>query len=274
VRLIPKHSWNAKQSEEGAHIEAFLATYLPSATLELFAVDPDPPDFLARFSDGHVWHIEHTQLFRETPSGKRPMQEEEDRRDKVMSLAQKEYEKSQCHAVIVQPQFQDGFNIETSRLCETALRLAKIVLAAVPADGSEVKRSVYPHEFQTSLWPVGVAFLSVYRFAGQKESRWFGHGAEWAGQLTTRKLQEIIDRKGTRLRGRTQVDGIEEVLVLVLDESLHSSIIGSTEVFCGEFKSCFDKAFVWFHVQRRWQQLRLARVPVQNPKQQPHPSAQ
>lgn len=257
MQLTAESGWNEKQQEEGKHIEAFLAAYEPQATLELFACCPDPPDFLARFSDGRAMHIEHTRIFRDMPGGARPMQEEEARRDRLMSLAQTVYEKSQRPAVIVWPEFQQSFSLEPTQLHETASRIAKLVVSHVPPDGRQVSSTVYPGELPGFHWPVGVAELSIYRFPGQREARWFGHGLEWAGRLSVARLQMLIAKKGDHLHGHSAARSVQEVLVVVLGGSLHSSIIDSEEIFQKEFRSNFDGAFVWLHSAKRWWALRL-----------------
>lgn len=265
IELIPRKQWGKKQSEEGKQVINFFEKYCSLSGIPIIsAVKNDPPDFVAEFDGGKTWYLEHTRLYRETPDGQRPMKEEEARRDALMRFAQSEYERHQNVPVIVQLQFRSGFNLDPQTINESAVNIAKMVLKVVPKDGTGVDTNIYHDTFSDIPWIEGLGYISVYRFSNQNDARWSGHGAEWAGQLTVKSMNEIIVKKEKKVFKNINETGLKvpqsilKVLLCVIEGTLHSSSIDSRDIEKIQqttFQTNFDKIFIWNHSAQSYYEL-------------------
>jgi hypothetical protein len=257
-KLIPEGRWTPKQMDEAAHVREFLSKIATPPEAALFVVEPDPPDFVVK-GDAGQWAIEHTRIFVQSSSGMRPMRGEEKERDHLVKLASQEYESASGAPVLVTFHWPSNQPLHRNDLPRDAKRIARIVRAVVPADGTGISAIIRPLQISNLDWPDGVGEILVYRFEGQNTSRWEAQDGGWHAPLSPRDVQARITTKSTR-RSSYATEWPEAWLVIVIEYDKPSSFLILDDVLCKhEYESGFDRIYIWRHADRQYYRLNARR---------------
>jgi len=256
--LISDERWTQKQMLEGTHVRAFMLQIDNLAQAELFAVRPDPPDFVVKKGVSQL-AIEHTRIFVQSPSGVRTMRGEEEERDRLVKLASQKYDGLGGIPVSVAFQWHTNHRLNRKNFARDAGRIVRIVRGTVPTDGTSVCATIRCLQLPSFDRPRGVVEIFVDRFKSQTSSSWAAQGGGWHTPLLWEHTQAAISAKNKR-RSVYAAKWPQAWLLIVIEYDKPSSFLSLNDDVCGkEYESAFDRTYIWRDVDRQCLRLKTRR---------------
>lgn len=206
------------------------------------------PDFIVKRSTGRLG-IEVTQLFRDVPDGKRPMQEQESLRQRVLNAAHAMYDGQAGPAIWVSVHFSTSVNLTKQRAPQLGEQIARLVLSSLPAPDDSTALEEQGNEQEK--FPEEVSLISIRRRSFLTKSSWSDPVAEFVPECQPNAVQSVIDDKNGRYSDY-QKEADEVWLLIVADGGNHSSWMDLSEsVNMHRFDCKFDRAFLFRRSERQ-----------------------
>lgn len=194
------------------------------------------PDFLIYTSQG-ILGIEHTELFQE--DGKRTQQAQESIEDRLLQLAEEEYNKIESTPVQVNWGFHQRFVLPNSERQIFAKKLAELVAFNIT---KHTERAFSLEQGEESL-PEGVSHISFLRQDYKRKTNWFVLRAGWSRDDTVERIQAVIYKKNQRYKDYRKRCS-KAWLLIVADGFNPSSFFEVNEdIENHTFLASFDKVF-------------------------------
>lgn len=193
--------------------EQYHLTCLRKCISELPSDDPqspDPPDFVFTMPGGHRLGIELTTFHLLPEPGKRPHQEQQSLKDRIVDVAEKLHAQSGGPALYVHVIFHERHPLAKKDTQPFARELADAILRhPVPLHYTEPHVKL-PYEHK----PKWAAVVSVSGSVDGSDKLWQADAGGWVAQIASEDVSKVIKNKATRERlARTHCDELWLVIV-------------------------------------------------------------
>ena len=226
--------------------------------------EPDPdtidateePDVLLTFGS-HSVGVEVTDLYWNHPRGRRPRQEQESLRHRVVALAQQLYADRRLPAVDVSIHFNDQFPLDKSAVGPLAARIADWVAGRIPESGGSfseeydwLNREYFPEELHQ---------LRIYRYESITRPRFSAPDADYVPELTTSDVRRVLDRKNPLYGAYLRRCQAAWLVINVNTSRLSMTFDTNDSVAATMYETPFDRVFIIQHVTPHLCELRRSR---------------
>jgi len=245
-----------KKKLERYHLDRFKGAFpdFPAGKI----THDDEPDFLVDTSIV-TQGIEVTQIFRETPEGRRPMQEQESLRREILERVKCAYDTAGHPPVCVSVSFALGDSLAKKNLAPLAKKLLVVVTRAIPEAGGV--RDVDYEGFGEDELPDVFDRVSIYRRAEYKTSYWSAPDAAFVPGYGPEHLQAIISGKNARAGEYRKRATVLWLLIVADGSGLSSHLDFSETTWTHEYVANFERVFYFDNIDRKVAELRKSYSP-------------
>lgn len=221
--------------------------FLQRLAIDVDEIEPaDPPDFLLTIGDRRVG-IELVRLYQpHAPSADLPPQAREGYQDQVVASACQIHAAKGGPPLVVSVRWLDRSGPDKKTAPALAKWLAQQALNLAPqmSDSFELERDWAKSDDD---FPSSIHNISVLRPPSITKPHWSSLRAGFEMEFGPDEIQQIVDQKGSKIAQYRA--GCKEAWLLMYPEGhAPSSFIDlSTECRAGQFRSQFDRLFVYFN---------------------------
>jgi hypothetical protein len=204
----------------------------------IMPTEPDPPDFLITTPDIRLG-IELTGFHLPPPPGKRPGQEIQSLRERVVRTAEQFYRQAGGPALYVRVMFSDNLKLSKAEVRPQAVALANVILSRrVPLSLQEPALLL-----ESSEVPPGILHIGVSGSIDGIDKLWSVSRVFWTAKILTDHINTVIARKSRMVRvARSRCDVLWLVIVHDLFRGTPSEL--SEEARHSPYTAPFDK--IWW----------------------------
>lgn len=231
-------------------------------------VESEEPDFLVH-RPNITLGIELTDLFWEQQPGKTPPQATESLRGMIAEAAGKIYSSQGLPALHVSVHFSHGYVLRKRDITRLSEAIAKLVSANRPDEGGHFEEE-YDWE-NREYFPEEINRISAWRLSGQDRPFFTSPGAAFIPKLEIKDIERALELKEPKLKSYRR-NCTEVWLVINCDAGRLATVFEHDEkVLSHQFRSGFDRVFLFRHMAGKVHELCLLQNLELKPPTDPHP---
>jgi hypothetical protein len=205
-------------------------------------ISGERPDFLIE-SANETLGIEITRLFRETPPGRKSLQEQESLVAQIVKTARAAFEAKGLPPAWVTIHFDFNFNRSRRDIQPTANAISNLVAVNFPSGDEAVDIRRWTNE---DIFPLGIDLISVHRLK-RSSGHWHAPHGSFVPKVEPLQIQKILNNKSPRVQiYRKKCDRIWLVMIVDRFTSSMFSLIPE-ETLEHSYSHQFDSAFLFFY---------------------------
>ena len=201
--------------------------------------EPEPPDFLFSTSDGSLG-IDFTLFHLPPPSGKRPHQERQSLKDRIVDIAERLHQKAGGPALYVGVYFNANYVLDKKDTSRLSREIAESVLHA-PTPLSIQEPVVIPWGHR----PEETYGIHIMKSVDGQDKLWHADAGGWVATITADQVRDVLRTKGrmvTRARSRC-----EKLWLVIVNDAFSRG--APAEISDETLEQVFEAAFgrvLWF----------------------------
>ncbi len=213
--------------------------------------DCERPDFIISRTEGDLG-IEITQLFQTPAPSKRPLQEQESLRKRIVDEAQSQYNLLGNRPIWVTIYFNHNYLLKKRDVKALGDKVAGIVQRNIPSPNGPAKDEVYDW-VNRDYFPEQISRVSV---RNGRKNLWSPSDFGFFPSLTPKEIQTELNRKN-KLYKTYQKKCSSVWLIIVLDGSNLSSTfdVDDRDINAHVYNTAFDRVFLFENFSRRHVEL-------------------